>query len=423
MRILSGVLAVALLAPLAGVTAAGQTSGAEAESATSAIVGGAVKCTDGKIGVFECQNVELLSYLPLDAVGGSGSGIILNDIWGWSDSATGREFAVVGRSDGTAFVEVTDPVNPKYLGLLPLHEGSAVNFWRAVKVYKNHAFVVAESGPHGLQIFDLTQLRDVKDAPVKFQETAHYDGIGAAHSVVMNEETGYLYSTGNNSGGETCGGGLHMLDVRTPTKPAFVGCYAEPQTGSAKTGYTHDAQCLIYRGPDAQYKGREICLNSSETALGIADVTDKKSPKTISIANYPNAAYTHQGWFTEDQRYFFVNDEGDNGAGGSDKTRTIVFDLNDLDEPVVLMEFLGAANPPTGDHNLYIRGRYMYQSNYEAGLRIVDVADPKNPKEVGYLDTSNSGAGSWSNYPYFKNNVAAVTSMAEGLFLVRLLPQ
>ena len=425
MRILSGVLAVALLAPLAGVTAVGQSSenGAEDQAAKPAapIVGGAVKCTNGKISEFECDNVELLSYLPLDAIGGSGKGIILNDIWGWTDSTTGREFAAVGRSDGTAFVEVTDPVNPKYLGLLPRHEGATVNYWRALKVYKNHAFIASESGPHGLQIFDMTQLRDVKNAPVEFKETAHYDGIGAAHSVVLNAETGFIYTTGNNSGGETCGGGLHMIDVHTPTKPVFVGCYAEPQTGNSGTGYIHDAECLVYRGPDAQYKGKEICLNSSETALGIADVTDKKNPKTISIATYPNVGYTHQGWFTDDQRYFFLDDEGDNGAGGNDKTRTLVFDLNDLDQPVVLTEFFGVASPPTGDHNLYIRGHYMYQSNYEAGLRIVDVADPKNPKEVGYFDTTNSGEGSWSNYPYFKNDVAAVTSMDEGLFLVRLL--
>jgi choice-of-anchor B domain-containing protein len=412
-----------LVAPFGSAVVVGQTSGTSAQEKAAGplrpVVGSPIKCENGKIQVFECQNVEMLSHLPLDAIGGSGQGIILNDIWGWIDSTTGREFAAVGRSDGTAFVEVTDPVNPKYLGMLPLHAGAEVNFWRAIKVYKNHAFIVSESGPHGMQIFDMTQLRDVKSPPAVFQETAHYDGIAAAHSVVVNEETGFIYPTGSNSGGETCGGGLHMVDVHTPTKPTFVGCYAEPKTGSAGTGYIHDAQCVVYRGPDQKYKGREICLNSSETALGIADVTDKKQPKTISITTYPDVGYTHQGWFTEDQRYFFVDDEGDTGAGGIDKTRTLIFDMKDLDDPVVLPPFYGTTS--AGDHNLYIRGHLMYQSDYAAGLRIIDITDPKNPKEVGYLDTTNGGEGSWSNYPYFKNNVVAVTSMDEGLFLVRLL--
>ncbi len=86
-----------------------------------------------------------------------------------------------------------------------------------------------------------------------------------------------------------------MVDVTTPTKPTFAGCYAEEKTGRSGTGYVHDALCINYNGPDAQYKGKEICFNSAETALSIADATDKKAPKTISIANYPSASYTHQG--------------------------------------------------------------------------------------------------------------------------------
>ena len=52
----------------------------------------------------------------------------------------------------------------------------------------------------------------------------------------------------------------------------------------------------------------------------------------------------------------------------------------------------------------------MYQSNYSAGLRILDISNPIYPKEVAYFDTYPSGnkidfVGSWSNYPYFDNNI------------------
>jgi choice-of-anchor B domain-containing protein len=279
-------------------------------------------------------------------------------------------------------------------------------------VYKNYAFIVTEGvADQGLQIFDLTQLREVKNPPVVFQETAHYAHFGSAHTLTMNEETGFAFAAGSISGGKTCGGGLHMIDVRVPTKPAFAGCYA-------KSGYIHDAQCVVYRGPDQHYKGRELCLNSAVDKLDIIDVTDKLQPKVIGRGTYPNAVYTHQGWFTEDQRYFFVDDE----ENPRDKTRTIVFDLSDLDDPVVLTTFYGTTTATA--HNLYIRGRYMYQSNYTAGLRIIDVGDPKTPKEVGYLDTDptqdgpGQRLGSWGNYPFLKNDVVAVAS--NGLFLVRL---
>ena len=389
------------------------------------VAGGEVKCQSGKARGFECKDATLMAFLPNGSIGAK-RGTLLNGIWGWTDSTTGREFALVGRTDGTSFVEVTDPTSPRYLGDLPLHQGARPNIWREIKVYRTHAFIVADgAGPHGMQIFDLTQLRSVS-SPQTFRETAHYDRINSAHNIVINPTSGFAYVAGASMGGETCGGSLHMVDVREPTNPKFVGCYADPRLGLQRTGYTHDAQCVIYQGPDADYHGREICLTASETGLGVADVTDKGHPRTISIATYPNVSYAHQGWLTDDHRYFFLDDEGDELIGTAPKTRTVVFDLADLEDPVVATEFYGTT--AATDHNLYVNGRYMYQSNYVAGLRIVDVKDPVNPVEVGYFDTVPFGenlpgfSGSWSNYPYFKNGLVAVSSMREGLFLVRYQP-
>jgi choice-of-anchor B domain-containing protein len=326
--------------------------------------------------------------------------------------------------DGTAFVDVTDPANPLYLGELPLHQGAKPNLWRDIKVYRDHAFIVADgAGPHGMQVFDLTQLRNVRVPPVTFTETAHYDRIFSAHNIAINEATGFAYPIGNSGGGETCGGALHMIDIRDPRHPTFAGCYADTATGIARTGYTHDAQCVTYVGPDARYQGKEICFNASETAVGIADVTDKAHPRSLSVASYPNVGYTHQGWLSDDHRYFFMDDELDELAGSVPRTRTLVWDVTDLEDPVLHTEYLGTNS--ASDHNLYVRGRYMYQSNYVSGLRVVDISDPAHPVEVGYFDTVPYGenvpgfAGSWSNYPFFKSGTIIVTSMREGLFVLR----
>ena len=391
------------------------------------VVGGERKCDTGKVADFDCQRVDLLSYLPLSALGAK-RGVNLNDIWGWTDPETNREYALVGRTDGTTFVDVTDPSNPRVLGDLPMHKGANPNFWRDIKVYKNHAFIVADgSGPHGMQVFDLTQLRDVKGEPVVFTETAHYDRIASAHNIAINEETGFAYPIGANGGGETCGGALHMIDIREPRNPTFAGCAADTRTGNQRTGYTHDSQCVTYRGPDARFTGREICFNSSETAVGITDVTDKQAPRPLSVAAYPNVAYTHQGWLSEDQKYFYVNDEGDEISGKVPKTRTLVWDVAKLDEPVLVREFLGTTS--ASDHNLYVKGHYVFESNYVAGLRILDISDPANPKETAYFDTVPVGentpgfAGSWSNYPYFKSGTIIVSSIGEGLFVLRHRPE
>jgi len=399
---------------------------AEAPAPLPAVRGGEVRCAEGKAALFSCEQVDLLAFIPTSALGAR-RGIMLNDIWGWTDPETGREYALVGRMDATVFVDVTDPSNPVVRGELPLHQGANPNLWRDIKVYKNHAFIVSDgAGPHGMQVFDLTQLRNASGAPVVYQETAHYDRIASAHNIVINEETGFAYPVGASGGGETCGGALHMIDIRDPQHPRFAGCYADPSTGRARTGYTHDAQCVTYHGPDARYRGKEICFNASETAVGIADVTDKAAPKAVAVAAYPNVGYTHQGWLSEDHRYFYLDDELDEIAGSVDKTRTLVWDVADLEEPVLLTEFMGTTS--ASDHNLYVKGHYLFQSNYVAGLRVVDIRDPKNPREVGYFDTVPLGqnvpgfAGSWSNYPYFKSGTIVVTSMREGLFVLRHRP-
>lgn len=381
--------------------------------------GDAVECEDGQAAGFDCGNIEITSYMNLKDLGAN-RGTMVNDIWGWSDEQTGREFALVGRSDGTSFVDVTDPANPILVGTLPMTPGARAAAWRDMKVFNDHTYIVADgSGQHGLQVFDLARLRDLDGSNPPVMEPDYlYKDIASAHNIVINEETGIAYSVGGSSGGVTCGGGLHMLDLnKDPKKPEFVGCFADPSTGRRGTGYSHDAQCVTYSGPDTEHAGKEICMGSNETALSIADVSDKDNPVAISMVVYPNVAYAHQGWLSEDHEYFYMNDEGDEPQGLVEGTRTLVWDVRDLDEPVLVTEFVQQTT--TTDHNLYIKDNLMYQSNYGSGLRIIDITDRANPVEVGFLVTTNGGGGSWSNYPYFKSGVIAVTDMGNGLFMVR----
>ncbi|MCZ6915238.1 MAG: choice-of-anchor B family protein [Gemmatimonadetes bacterium] len=388
-----------------------------------AITGEQVNCEDGSAGLFTCSEVDILSFLPTSAVG-AGRGIAVSDLWGWTDPDTGKEYALVGRFDGTSFVDVSDPFNPVYLGNLPLTEGAIPNLWRDIKVYQNHAFIVSDgAGPHGIQIFDLTRLRSVANAPATFTETAHYDRMASAHNIVINEETGFAYTVGNSAGGETCGGGFHMVNIQDPTNPTFAGCFSDPSTGHASTGYNHDAQCVTYHGPDTEHTGKEVCFGSAETALSIVDVTDKANPIPLAAASYPNVGYAHQGWVSDDHAYFYMNDELDEIAGTVSRTRTLVWDIADLDDPILVNQHMGETK--ASDHNLYIRDNLMYQSNYVSGLRILDISDPVNPVEVAHFDTVPLGddvpgfAGTWSNYPYFESGIIVVTSMYEGLFILK----
>ena len=390
--------------------------------ALASVLGPEVRCVDSTAAGWDCHNVDLVSFLPVSAIGGV-RGMRLNDLWGWTDSTTGREYVLIGRSDGTSFVDMTDAAQPRYLGDLPMTAGSRAAVWRDIKVYRDHAYIVADgAGQHGVQVFDLDRLRRIT-TPQVFEPDFVYEGIASAHNIVINEATGFGYVVGASGGGTMCGGGLHMLDLKPdPTRPTFVGCFSDGVTGRRGTGYSHDAQCVVYRGPDRDYQGHEICIGANETALSLADVTDKANPVSIATASYPNVAYAHQGWLSDDQRWFFSNDEIDEANGSEPHTRTLVWDLTDLDDPVLAVEY--RATTTETDHNLYVRGRFMYQSNTGAGLRVIDVADPRNPVEVGHFDTDRegTGGGTWSNYPYFTSGVVPVTGGFAGIFFVRPRP-
>ena len=385
------------------------------------ISGGEMECGSGVVEGFACQDVDLLSFVSLGDLGG-GKGISMNDVWGWTDPESGREFALAGRTNGTSFIEVTDPENPMYLGDLPMTEGAQAASWRDMKVFQHYVYVVADgSGQHGMQVFDLNHLLDVTE-PQTFAPDAYYPDFGSAHNIVINEDTGFAYAVGVNSGGETCGGGLHMMDINDPLNPTFVGCFGHEGTGRSGTGYSHDAQCVVYSGPDTEHAGKEICFGGNETAVSIADVTDKSNPIALSVAEYPSAGYTHQGWLTDDHEFFYVNDELDEVSGEQSRTRTMIFDVRDLDDPVLVQEMLGTT--ASSDHNLYVQGNYMYQSNYNSGLRIFDISDPANPVEVAFFDvhpgSDNAGfSGSWSNYPYFESGTILVTGIESGLFMLK----
>ena len=387
----------------------------------------AAPCDNGFAGGHPCMGIDRVSGLGPHEIGARGAE--LNDIWGWTDPVTGTEWALVGHEGGTSFVSLEDPRRPVYAGMLPLTAGAEPSHWRDIKVYRNHAFIVADgAGQHGMQVFDLARLHDVSSPPRMFEADVVYDHIHSVHNIVVNEQTGFAYAVGGQDGGDTCGGGLHMIDVRVPKNPTFAGCFADLRTGLGGSGWTHDASCVLYRGPDAEHRGKEICFGFNESALSIADVSVKSRPVALAAAGYPTIVYAHQGWLDDAHEYLNMNDELDELAGdelGTDGTRTFVWDVKDLDDPVVVREFIGTTRAT--DHNLFIVGDLMYQSNYAAGLRVVNIADRENPVEIAFfdpdpesLDSPGIERGAFGNYPFFASGVIGVTSMRTGVFFVRL---
>ena len=510
---------------------------------------------------FPCDGIDMLSHVSHSELGTT----FVNDIWGWTDPTTGTDYALLGASNGTVFVDISDAKRPQVLGIMPTASTEGGSSWRDIKVYRDHAYVVSEHTNHGVQVFDLSRLRAWNGTYTTYEPDARYTGHGSAHNININPDTGFAYSVGAgpfhskglpntvivdqpssaageylangaafgpappqsglsgsfalvndgsanpshgcaafdvadgaiaivdrgscgfadkarnaqaagasalivaNSGPGTirmggsgdditipsvmvsqedgatikgglpatgtvlandppaqCGTGLHMIDISDPKNPTYAGC-------DDSTGYVHDTQCVVYDGPDAEHRGREICFNSNgieyalngQNFVSIVDVTDKENPETLSRLEYEGSGYSHQGWLTEDQTHFLHGDEGDEILAGVNTT-TRVWDVRDLDNPVVTSVF---ENDTTSiDHNLYTQGAYAYASNYTTGLRVYDVRDVATTglSEVAYFDLypENDNAsfegGTWSNYPYFsQKGIVAVSSIDRGLFILK----
>ena len=364
-----------------------------------------VVCENGFATIYTCQNYDLMARITIDELEATGN----NDIWGWTSPSNSREYALVGTRQSTVFVDVTDAENPVIVGRLLTETSESP--WRDIKVYNNYAFIVSEADDHGMQIFDLNRLNNLDGSTVEdFEEDALYTGFGNAHNIVVNEETGYAYAVGTS----TFEGGPHFVNIQDPLNPIAAGGYA-------MSDYTHDAQVVIYNGPDTEYQGREIFIGSNENEVVVVDVTDKENPTFISNTVYPNIGYTHQGWLSEDQTVFYANDETDERDFGLD-ARTLIFDFTDLDNPFYVGPFFGVNQAI--DHNLYVNGDELFLSNYTAGMRVADISNKTVPVDIGFFDTfpandNTSFDGVWSIYPYFPSGNIIINDIDGGLFIVR----
>ncbi|MBX3355119.1 MAG: choice-of-anchor B family protein [Phycisphaeraceae bacterium] len=352
---------------------------------------------------FTSDGVQLLSWFPVTTFGTQNTSG--NDCWGYV-SPSGREYALMGLSHGTGIVEITNPEQAQIVAFLP----GPQSLWRNIKTYKNWMYAVSEGGG-GIQVFDLSLI----DAGlVTTFPSVTTGGTQATHTMIINEKSGYLYRMGGGSNG------LRIYNLEpNPAQPQFVASWPDR--------YVHDGYVVTYEsGP---YAGREVFFacggfNSGhvDTGVTIIDVTNKSSLQVMSQFYYPNAAYSHQLWPSEDLQFAYLNDEIDEQNHGLFSVGRII-DISNLSQPTLAGTYTTGLQ--TVDHNEYVRGDLLFCSNYKSGLRIFDISNRTNPVEVAWFDTypenDTAGyAGLWSNYPFFPSGTVIGSDLQRGLFVWRI---
>ncbi len=350
---------------------------------------------------FDSSGVDLLSNIPLADFPDAQTGA--TDIRGYV-SPSGGEYAIIGLSKGTAFVNVDVPTNPIITGYID-------RLGLDMSTFGNYAYVTG--GPWGLQIVDLI---DIDSGVVTLVNTTDLGvGFEYAHNLHINPDSGFLYLAMPNLNGHL---GLTVVDLNTdPVNPTVAGTW----TDTDPFVVCHDVHVVSYTtGPNA---GKEIAFCPAEDdGLKIVDVTDKGNMFTLSTLVYPNTTYAHQTRLSDDGQFVFLGDEGDEQSD-PDVTYTITYVINvsDLSNPTLQAAFSNWLCAV--DHNMMVRGNYLFEANYSSGMRVFNVCDVNNVDEIGHFDTHPEDnvqdfVGAWGVYTQLPSGVVLVSDWQRGLFVL-----
>ncbi len=291
-----------------------------------------------------------------------------SDIWGWRNTSTGVEYALVGLNTGFSVVELSNPQNPTEVFFIP----GANTTWRDIKTWENYAYVINEGGD-GLLIVDLNDLTG--QTYVNFTNF-----FNTAHNIYM-DENGVAYIFGSDEGN----GGVIFLDVTTnPMSPSYLGTWDDY--------YIHDG---MVRG-DTLWAG---CIYEGE--FYSVDVSNKSNPQVLGHHPTPNQ-FTHNIWVSDDGDFVFTTDEqADSYIGAYDIT-----DMNNIQEVDRIQ-----SNPESNSvpHNTHVDGNFLVTSWYRDGTVVHDATFPNNLVEVAnydsYLGSGNGFDGCWGTFPYLPSGL------------------
>ncbi|HKE92752.1 MAG TPA: choice-of-anchor B family protein, partial [Povalibacter sp.] len=386
----------------------------------------AAPCVGNVSNGFGCQSVGLFAHLAFaDMQPASTRG---NDVWGFTDLNTRREYALMGLNNGIAVVDITNPQSPEQIGSTI---GSDTT-WRDITVYQRYdtaarrwrayAYATADNVQDFLIVLDLSAL------PNGIERVSYDSDFRAAHTnYLINAD--YMYGIATTAdtpelgiaGGTTNSGNHRIYSLATPRAPSLLSVatagYAHDLGSLAITDARKNTQCV-----NAQSRPYcQVLTDFNEDTVDVWDVTVPGSQQLLATVRYPNAGYVHSGFWTEDGRYLFVHDELDERNFGL-HTTIRVFDMSNLRAPALAGTWVG---PGTSiDHNGATRGNRYYVSNYSEGLLVLDITNPAVPVRVGNFDTYPASAetgfvGAWSVYPFFESGTVAIGDINSGLYLLQ----
>lgn len=347
-------------------------------------------------------NVNLLSHIDPEKDNTGNDGRKYSGCWGWVQPITKKEYAIVGTSSKTYFIDVSNPSNPIIKdSVMAAHTGCT---WREVKTYQNYCYIVSDDiPPNSFQIVDMQYLPD--SVHVVHDGTTYFE---RCHTIFVDRDYLYCGSPTPVSGTTES---MRIYSLATPSVPVLLRSLIQDVPSITNV---HD----MFVRNDTVYAS---CGNQ-----GLYFIKYNSIPNTFSLmqsfTNYPFSGYNHSSWQTDNRKIMVMADEVPAGLPAK------VIDVSDFNN-ITLVDTI-RSNVGATAHNPYImNNKWCWISSYQDGLYLYDISNPANTTIHGFFDTqpqhgTNDGfstsdyRGNWGAYPYLPSKIIIACDMQNGIFIL-----
>lgn len=343
-------------------------------------------------------NINLLAHINPETDNTGSDGRKYSGCWGWAQTNKNREYAIVGTSSQTYFVDVTNPSSPVVVDSVKAKHAGCT--WREMKTYQNYCYIVSDDAPpNTFQIVDMQYLPD--SVHVIHNGTTYFE---RSHTIFIDNDKMYCGSVTEASGAGYST--MRVYSLATPTAPVLIR-KLEQDVNTTIIDVVHDMYVrndTIYAS--CGFKGFHILKLTASNTFSLMQ----------SYTGYAYSGYNHSSWQTDDRKTMVFADEV--GAHLPAK----VIDVSNFNN-ITLVDTIRSSYTATA-HNPYIVGnRWCWLSSYQDGLYLYDISNPSNTTIYGYFDTqpqtgTTNYSGNWGAYPYLPSKIIIACDMQNGIFIL-----
>jgi choice-of-anchor B domain-containing protein len=353
--------------------------------------------------VYPSLNVSMLGNVaPEIATNWYGNQTRYSGCYGWYNPADGKEYAILGTTQGNYFIDISNPSNPVIVDYV---QGAAQNsLWREIRTYQNYAYLVSDDSNNKLQIVDLSYLPD--SVHVVYESNALFT---RSHTIFID---GHLLYCGGVTKANNTQYAMAVYDITVPDNPVFLRALNQD---AAVPGYVHD---MFVRNDTVYASGGNAGLYMFRYNQGTNNFTP-----LASFTSYPTAGYNHSSSLTPDGKTLLFTDEVPTN------TPVKILDVSDFGNLAIADTI--KSNQGATPHNPYVIGNTRASvSYYQDGVAIFDISDPHNVSVAGFFDTDPAHGvndnysssfdyqGCWGTYPYLPSGILLASDMQNGLFIL-----